>query len=121
MLKRGRPRPYDSSLEAGMSGGHRRGGVSRLGTAVLVLLAVAAASPQTPLQHEVTVTLKLIQVFVTAARGQPALDLSRTDFLLTDNGKPQTITDFESHILGLPAAAPAQAAPAPSPAPAPAP
>src|SRR5512137_1379923 len=104
-----------------MSGGHRRGGVSRLGAAVLALILAAAASPQAPLQHEVTVTLKLIQVFVTGPDGKPALDLSKSDFILADNGKPQTITDFESHILSLPAAAPAQVAPAPSPAPAPTP
>jgi VWFA-related protein len=103
-----------------MSGGHRRGGVSRLGAAVLVLLAGAAASPQTPLQHEVTVTLKLIQVFVTGPDGKPALDLSKSDFILTDNGKPQTVTDFESHILAAPAAERAVAVALPAPAPTPA-
>jgi VWFA-related protein len=56
------------------------------------------------LQHEVAVTLKLIQVFVTDANGKPALDLQKSDFVLSDNGRPQTITDFEQHVLSLPAA-----------------
>jgi len=83
---------------------------------------VKAKAPAASLQHEVSVTLKLIQVFVTAADGKPALDLERPDFILTDNGKPQTITDFERHVLAPPAperAVPAAqvAAPAPSPKP----
>ena len=69
------------------------------------------------IQHEVTVTLKLIQVFVTDAKGRPAMDLEKSDFVLTDNGKPQTITDFESHILAAAAVKPAGAAPAPTPPP----
>jgi VWFA-related protein len=75
-----------------------------------------AKAPGTPLRHEVTVTLKLIQVFVTDPRGKPALDLERSDFVLTDNGKPQTITDFESHVLAVPAVERAAAVPAPAPA-----
>ena len=67
---------------------------------------VKAKAPGAPLQHEVTVTLKLIQVFVTDANGKPALDLERSDFVITDNGKPQTITDFEKHVLALPAPGP---------------
>jgi hypothetical protein len=52
------------------------------------------------LQHEVAVTLKLIQVFVTDAEGKPVLDLEKSDFVIIDNGKPQTITDFERHVEG---------------------
>ena len=70
-------------------------------------------APEVPIQHEVTVTLKLIQVFVTAADGKPAIDLERSDFVITDNGKPQTITDFEKHVLALPAPQRAAAAPPP--------
>jgi VWFA-related protein len=64
------------------------------------------------------VTLKLIQVFVTGPDGKPALGLDRSDFVLTDNGQPQTITDFESHVLAVPAAERAVAVPAPVPVPA---
>ena len=64
---------------------------------------VKTKAAEAPLQHQVTVTLKLIQVFVTDAKGKPALDLERSDFVLYDNGAPQTITDFEKHVLSLPA------------------
>ena len=47
-----------------------------------------------PLQHEVTVTLKLIQVYVSDRDGNPVLDLTKDDFLLYDNGRPMTVTDF---------------------------
>ncbi len=116
-----------------MSRGGRRGAFLLALAAALVLLGVAVARPGKPessaqvrakpsgtsLQHEVTVTLKLIQVFVTDAQGRPALDLERSDFMLTDNGQPQTITDFERHVEGLPAlehpaaalSSPAKAAP----------
>ena len=71
-------------------------------------------APEAALQHEVTVTLKLIQVFVTDAQGKPALGLGRSDFALYDNGARQTITDFESHVLAAPPIEPAEAAPAPA-------
>lgn len=54
-----------------------------------------------PLQHEVTVTLKLIQVYVTDKKGNPVTSLEKNDFQVTDNGKPVTITDFEKHALPL--------------------
>jgi VWFA-related protein len=81
---------------------------------------------QPPLQHEVAVTLKLIQVFVTDASGKPALGLEKSDFVLSDNGRPQTITDFERHVLSFPAAGgvgaakPAEVKPVPVAAPEPA-
>ncbi len=57
------------------------------------------------LQHEVTVTVKLVQVYVTDAKGNPARDLEMSDFVLYDNGRLQTITGFEKHFLPVPAAA----------------
>lgn len=54
-------------------------------------------------QHEVTVTVKLIQVYVIDEKGEPISDLHRTDFKVLDNGKVMEITEFESHILNLPA------------------
>jgi VWFA-related protein len=47
----------------------------------------------------VTVTLKLIQVYVTDREGNPVPDLLPADFTLFDNGKPVTITEFEKHTL----------------------
>ena len=104
-----------------MARGRHRGPLPRILTGLpLCFVLLFAASGQAPLQHEVTVTLKLIQVFVTGPDGKPALGLDRSDFVLTDNGKPQTVTDFESHVLAVPAAERAVAVAAPAPVPVPA-
>jgi VWFA-related protein len=93
---------------------------------ILLALAVVAASfiavpagqrspQQPPLKYEVSVTLKLIQVYVTDKSGKPVRDLTRDDFTLIDNGQRVAISDFERHDL---AEAPAGVdAPAPEPAP----
>lgn len=52
-----------------------------------------------PLQHEVTVALKLIHVYVTDKKGKPVEDLKLDDFIATDNGNPVVLTDFEKHSL----------------------
>jgi VWFA-related protein len=57
---------------------------------------------QTQLRHEVKVTVKLIQVYVTDKKGNPVLDLSKDDFLVFDEGKEQKITEFERHVLSRP-------------------
>jgi len=57
---------------------------------------------QEELAQEVTVTLKLIQVYVTDREGTPITDLTKDDFELKDNGKIKNITDFERHILSFP-------------------
>ena len=59
---------------------------------------------QKPLQHEVSVTLKLIQVYVTDKKGKSVQDLRKSDFLVYDNGQLKDITEFEKHILAGPAA-----------------
>jgi VWFA-related protein len=59
---------------------------------------------QEEIQHEVTVTLKLVQVYVTDKKGDPVVDLKKEDFVIYDNGKKQAITEFERHILRLPSA-----------------
>jgi len=59
---------------------------------------------QKPLQHEVSVTLKLIQVYVTDKKGKAVQDLQKSDFLVSDNGQLKDITEFEKHILAVPAA-----------------
>jgi len=55
------------------------------------------------LQHNATVTLKLIQVIVTDKKGNPITDLGKEDFILSDNGEEQKITEFEKHSLSVPA------------------
>jgi VWFA-related protein len=59
---------------------------------------------KTAIQHEVTVTLKLVQVYVTDKKGNPVKDLEKGDFIIYDNRKKQSITEFEKHILRLPSA-----------------
>jgi VWFA-related protein len=61
-----------------------------------------AVQLQKSLQHEVAVTLKLIQVYVTDKIGQPAADLTVVDFVVFDNGEKKKITDFEKHVLSVP-------------------
>ena len=51
------------------------------------------------LQHDVTVTLKLIQVYVTDSSGKPVMDLKPEDFRVYDNNKLKKITDFEKYVL----------------------
>ena len=87
-----------------------------------------AASPQEtqtvsqPLQYEVSVILKLIQVYVTDKAGNPVRDLTKDEFAVLDNGRAMTVTEFERHELPAPGAdtvtkdaAPASPAP-PAPA-----
>jgi VWFA-related protein len=54
------------------------------------------------LQHVVTVTLKLIQVYVTDKDGLPVMDLGIDDFELYDNKKRMELTEFEKYRLELP-------------------
>jgi VWFA-related protein len=54
---------------------------------------------QKPLKHEVSVALKLIQVFVSDREGKPVRGLVRGDFILRDSGEPKDVTEFEEHAL----------------------
>lgn len=53
---------------------------------------------QESLQHEVFVTVKLVQVYVTDKKGNPIRDLAASDFELSDNNQQQPITHFETHF-----------------------
>jgi len=64
--------------------------------------SLQAKKDQKALQHEVTVTLKLVQVYVTDKKGNPITDLTKADFILYDNVKLQTITDFEKYFIDRP-------------------
>ena len=74
--------------------------------ALLASLHVAADQSDRPLkldvqeslQHEVSVTVKLVQVYVTDKKGSPIRDLAASDFELLDNNEPQPITHFETHF-----------------------
>jgi VWFA-related protein len=65
-------------------------------------IAPEARQEQTPLRHEVKVTLKLVQVYVTDKKGNPVLDLTKDDFVVLDEGQERPITEFERHVLTLP-------------------
>ncbi|HOW86110.1 MAG TPA: VWA domain-containing protein [Candidatus Aminicenantes bacterium] len=79
-------------------------------TSIWAIAATPRAWPQDPqkapqpLRHEVSVTLKLIQVSVTDKAGKPVLDLEKDDFIVLDDGVPVKITEFERHELTVPAA-----------------
>jgi len=60
-----------------------------------------ATKLQKPLQHEVSVALKLVQVYITDKKGNPVLDLKKEDFVLYDNGEQKILTEFEKHVLPL--------------------
>ena len=66
------------------------------------LLPFYARAVQEALQQEVTVTVKLVQIYVMDKDGNPVTDLSQADFELYDYGKAVKITEFEKHILSLP-------------------
>jgi VWFA-related protein len=68
----------------------------------LISIPYLENEPQEQEQHEVTVTLKLIQVYVTDKDGKPAMDLALEDFELSDNGKKKDLTEFEKYTLSLP-------------------
>lgn len=55
-------------------------------------------------KHEVTVAVKLVQVYVTDKDGQPAGNLTAEDFEIYDNNKPVPIIHFEKHFADQPAA-----------------
>ena len=83
-----------------------------IGFIILGGFALCAASParitgarqeavklKKPLEYQVSVTLKLIQAYVTDKKGKPVEDLTRDDFLVFEDGRPVPITEFERHVL----------------------
>ncbi|MCJ7582001.1 MAG: VWA domain-containing protein, partial [Candidatus Aminicenantes bacterium] len=60
---------------------------------------IQAQIDQQELKHEVSVVLKLVQVYVTDKNGNPVTDLEKSDFILYENGQLKTITAFEKHFL----------------------
>jgi VWFA-related protein len=102
-------------------------------TAVTLTLALAAAqTPQQPLQQPlpdivIRINVNLVQVdaVVTDSKGRPVTDLRKQDFVILQDGKPQTITNFSYISTKAPAArtmvakaTPAKGISAPPPAPA---
>lgn len=70
-----------------------------LGVNFLSLKLAGQETYQKALQHEVVVTLRLIYVSVLDEKGRPALNLSKDDFLLFEDGRLKEISAFETHFL----------------------
>jgi len=81
-----------------------------LPAAALAGLLLLAARPEAqtareagkPLQYEVNVSLKLVQVYATGKGGAPVADLKPEEFEVSDNGRTVAVTHFERHFLGRP-------------------
>jgi hypothetical protein len=80
----------------------------RLASSVAVVSGLLAqTSTQAPAQIKVTTRLVLLNVLVHDRSGRPVGDLSKTDFAVTDAGRPQTISLFSVDQLAPgPAGAP---------------
>ncbi len=70
--------------------------------AVPVLRAQIKADAKKPLQYDVSVTLKLVQVYVSGKNGSPVGDLNPSEFEVYDNGRIVPVTHFEKHFLNQP-------------------
>jgi VWFA-related protein len=72
---------------------------------------------QKPIQVNVTVALKLIQVYVIDRNGNPVPGLRAEDFEIRDDGQPVKITDLEYHapVLPVPSINPTAETPPPPP------
>jgi len=57
-----------------------------LGWSVVLSGSSQTIRNQKAIQHEVVVTLKLVQVYVTDKSGKPVVDLEKSDFIIYDNG-----------------------------------
>jgi VWFA-related protein len=82
------------------------------------LVSFGQTAQEKPLQHQVTVSVKLVQVYATGKGGVPVTDLTAADFEVIDNGKSYPVTHFEKHFLDDAEAAPPSAAPTEAAAPA---
>jgi len=83
--------------------GARRAILAAAVVSLLFLCGPSGLSGQTaremPIQHQVAVTVKLVQVYVTGKGAVPVADLTAADFEVFDNGKRYPVTHFEKHFL----------------------
>lgn len=92
-------------MRTGRKGPRITGILAGIATLGLVLIGPAgrsagAGQQQGQLREEVTVTLKLLQAYVTTKDGAPVTDLTASDFEVKDNGKVMPVTHFEKHMVG---------------------
>lgn len=91
-----------------MAGVAIRVGAVGLGFVALTAIGASQTPQQTPPQQQPPVfrggaNVVRVDVTVTNRRGEPATDLTRDDFSVTEDGAPQTIDSFELvHVTGQP-------------------
>lgn len=66
----------------------------------LVALGRTQEQRQKLLRYDTAAVVKLVPVRVLDAEGRPVRGLTKTDFVLTDNGEARLITEFEIHESG---------------------
>jgi VWFA-related protein len=76
----------------------------------LLLLATVAVADNTPYIETFELRLQNLDVVVTDAKGNPVHGLTKEDFVVTESGKPQAVTNFAIYDS---AAATASSVPAP--------
>jgi VWFA-related protein len=69
-----------------------------LSLASLEAIGLQAGGQRIP-RHDAAAIIKLVAVRVLDAAGRPVTGLRKEDFLLTDNGVRQIVTEFESYVL----------------------
>jgi VWFA-related protein len=93
--------------------------------AALAPRAAPAAEPLSPVVRSVEVSITNVDVVVTDAKGRPVTDLTPLDFVVTQEGKAQAISNFSfvrnTNAPVIPSPEPASHAPSPAAGPAPAP
>jgi VWFA-related protein len=93
--------------------------------AALAPRAAPAAEPLSPVVRSVEVSITNVDVVVTDAKGRPVTDLTPLDFVVTQEGKAQAISNFSfvrnTNAPVVPAAETAPPGPSPAVSPAPAP
>lgn len=69
----------------------------RISLALFACALLAGQQDQIPIRRDVSVSIKLITVRVTDKKGAPIRGLEKDDFVVVDNGRPVTVTEFERH------------------------
>jgi VWFA-related protein len=81
--------------------------------AAIVLLAATLSAQQPTPRFRGGIDLVTVDVVVLDKKGQPVPGLSRQDFTVLEDGRPQPVTEFQSVELPPPTAAAASSRPAP--------
>lgn len=83
---------------------------------ILPVLAIVALAQQTGVVFRATTNLVILDVFVRDRSGKEITGLTKEDFTVLEDGKPQAISVFEFQRLDAPQEAPELRPPAPAPA-----